>query len=37
MSIYTYQVLWADLDGNQHLKNTRYIDYASHSRFRFLT
>ena len=37
MSIYTYQVLWADLDGNQHLKNTRYLDYASHSRFRFLT
>ena len=37
MSIYTYQVLWADLDGNQHLKNTRYLDYAAHTRFRFLT
>jgi len=36
MTIYRYTVLWADLDANQHLKNTRYLDYAGQTRFRFL-
>lgn len=36
MTTYRYTVLWADLDANQHLKNTRYLDYAAQTRFRFL-
>jgi acyl-CoA thioester hydrolase len=35
-SSYDYQVAWADLDANNHLKNTRYLDYAAQTRFRFL-
>ena len=37
MTTYRYTVLWADLDANQHLKNTRYLDYAAQTRFRFLS
>ena len=36
MLAYAYEVLWADLDANQHLRNTRYLDYAAQTRFRFL-
>lgn len=36
MRDYRYQVLWSDLDSNNHLKNARYLDYAAQTRFRFL-
>lgn len=36
MSNYSFQVAWADLDANNHLKNTGYLDYAAQTRFRFL-
>jgi len=36
MLYYDYQVLWADLDANNHLRNTGYLDYASQTRMRFL-
>jgi acyl-CoA thioester hydrolase len=28
-------VTWGDLDANNHLKNTAYLDYAGHTRFSF--
>ncbi|MGE4232850.1 MAG: acyl-CoA thioesterase [Bacteriovoracia bacterium] len=31
-----FEVRWADLDPNWHLKNTAYEDYAAHVRFSFL-
>lgn len=27
-----YQVRWSDLDGNSHMKNTSYLEYASQTR-----
>lgn len=36
MLYYDYQVLWSDLDANNHLRNTGYLDYASQTRMRFL-
>ena len=30
---FEFQVTWADLDANRHLKNTGYLDYAAQSRF----
>lgn len=32
----TFDVRWADLDANRHLRNTAYSEYATHLRFRFL-
>lgn len=32
----SYQVAWADLDANAHMRNTRYLDYASQTRFLYL-
>lgn len=32
-----FEVRWADLDANRHLRNTAYLDYATHVRFAFLT
>ena len=32
----TFQVRWADLDPNFHLKNTAYSEYATQTRFAFL-
>ena len=31
-----FEVRWADLDANRHLRNTAYLDYATHVRFAFL-
>lgn len=31
-----YEVRWADLDPNSHLRATSYADYATEVRFRFL-
>ena len=31
-----FEVRWADLDANRHLRNTAYLDYAIHVRFAFL-
>jgi len=31
-----FTVVWADLDANQHMRNTAYLDYAAQSRFLFL-
>jgi acyl-CoA thioester hydrolase len=31
-----FTVLWGDLDANQHMRNTAYLDYAAQSRFVFL-
>lgn len=36
MTAFDFQVTWADLDSNAHLKNTRYLDYAAQARFLFL-
>ncbi|MGH8355093.1 MAG: acyl-CoA thioesterase [Pseudomonas sp.] len=36
MPIFDFQVTWADLDSNAHLKNSRYLDYAAQARFLFL-
>ena len=30
---FPFQVTWADLDSNRHLRNTGYFDYAAQSRF----
>lgn len=30
------EVRWTDLDGNRHLRNTAYSEYATHTRFRLL-
>lgn len=31
-----FEVRWADLDGNRHVRNTAFSEYASHARFRLL-
>ncbi|MGQ0834510.1 MAG: thioesterase family protein [Gammaproteobacteria bacterium] len=31
-----FTVAWGDLDANQHMRNTAYLDYAAQSRFLFL-
>jgi acyl-CoA thioester hydrolase len=36
MTAFDFQVTWADLDSNAHLKNTGYLDYAAQARFLFL-
>ncbi|MWV16028.1 thioesterase [Pseudomonas sp. L-22-4S-12] len=36
MIAFDFQVTWADLDSNAHLKNSRYLDYAAQARFLFL-
>jgi len=36
MTAFNFQVTWADLDSNAHLKNSRYLDYAAQARFLFL-
>ncbi len=33
----TFEVRWADLDANRHLRHTAYNDYATHVRFAYLT
>lgn len=30
-----YKVLWSDLDGNMHMKNTSYLEYASNIRMTY--
>ena len=30
---FEFQVTWADLDSNRHLRNTGYLDYAAQARF----
>ena len=30
------EVRWADLDANQHVRNTAYSEFATHARLRFL-
>ena len=32
-----FEIRWADLDANRHLRNTAYLEYATHTRFSFLT
>lgn len=32
-----FEVRWADLDPNRHLRHTAYHDYATHVRFRYLS
>ncbi len=32
----TFEVRWADLDPNRHLRNTAFNDYATHLRFAYL-
>lgn len=31
-----FEVRWSDLDGNRHVRNTAFSEYASHTRFRLL-
>ena len=31
----SFQVTWADLDGNNHMRNTGYLDYAAQTRMIF--
>ena len=31
-----FEVRWADLDGNRHVRNTAFSEYATHARFRLL-
>lgn len=31
-----FQVTWADLDANRHMRNAAYLEYASQTRFYFL-
>ena len=31
-----FQVTWADLDSNRHLRNTGYLDYAAQTRLLYL-
>jgi acyl-CoA thioesterase FadM len=31
-----FEVRWADLDGNRHVRNTAFGEYATHTRFRLL-
>lgn len=32
----SFEVRWADLDPNRHLRHTAYMDYATHVRFAYL-
>ena len=32
----SFDVRWADLDANRHLRNTAYSEYATHLRFTYL-
>lgn len=34
---FPYQVSWHDLDSNNHMRNSRYQDYASQTRLRYLS
>lgn len=34
-TVLTFQVRWADMDFNGHMKNTAYLDYAADSRMLF--
>jgi acyl-CoA thioester hydrolase len=31
-----FEVRWTDLDGNRHMRNTAFSEYATHTRFRLL-
>src|SRR3712207_6293678 len=31
-----FEVRWSDLDGNRHVRNTVFSEYATHARFRLL-
>lgn len=31
-----FEVRWGDLDGNRHVRNTAFSEYATHTRFRLL-
>ena len=31
-----FEVRWTDLDGNRHVRNTVFSEYATHTRFRLL-
>ncbi len=31
-----FEVRWSDLDGNRHVRNTAFSEYATHARFRLL-
>lgn len=31
-----FEVRWSDLDGNRHVRNTAFSEYASHTRFQLL-
>jgi acyl-CoA thioesterase FadM len=31
-----FEVRWSDLDGNRHVRNTAFSEYATHTRFRLL-
>ena len=31
-----FEVRWTDLDGNRHVRNTAFSEYATHTRFRLL-
>jgi acyl-CoA thioester hydrolase len=31
-----FEVRWADMDGNRHVRNTAFSEYATHTRFRLL-
>ena len=31
----TFEIRWSDMDANQHLGNSTYIDYLSHTRMSF--
>ncbi|MFC8013408.1 acyl-CoA thioesterase, partial [Streptomyces cinereoruber] len=33
----TIPVRWDDIDGNGHLANSKYLDYATQARFQFLS
>ena len=32
----TYEVIWADVDLNRHMRHTAYGDYAAHTRISFM-
>jgi acyl-CoA thioester hydrolase len=32
-----FEVRWSDIDGNRHVRNTAFSEYASHARFRLLS
>ncbi|HEV3051869.1 MAG TPA: acyl-CoA thioesterase, partial [Longimicrobium sp.] len=31
-----FEVRWSDLDGNRHVRNTAFSEYATHTRFQLL-